>query len=372
MKFCFFGNISGALRGKTVGGAELQISLLAKALALKGHEVVIVDPAATESFVNSDGIKLINVPNWNKGIKGIRLFQYRVPALKEIFANQNADYYYVRMRTYFHLLPYLVSKKMKSKFILSIACDLDVASLWKKFKYEYRTNFNLFRFLTLSLPSDLVFNYLLKRSDYVILQHSGQVLNRSSTKGKIVIFSNIFDFEIVKEIKGTSKGYFVHPGALNILKGSHNLNQLINILDKKDSIVIIGQPTDKKSKKIYQFLKKKENVVLKGRLSHKETIQSIANAKALINTSNFEGFPNIFLEAWAIGVPVISLNVNPGNVLIKYNLGIYCNGDLNKMKKSIESDTMSNFNREKLISYVHEFHNFSTSADRFLNLVSNS
>ena len=97
MKICFFGNISSALRGKTAGGAELQISLLARALALKGHEVVIVDPDATESFVNADGIKLINVPNWNKGVRGIRLFWYRIPALKEIFVNQNADYYYVRV-----------------------------------------------------------------------------------------------------------------------------------------------------------------------------------------------------------------------------------------------------------------------------------
>ena len=138
-------------------------------------------------------------------------------------------------------------------------------------------------------------------------------------------------------MKNPSRDYFVHPGALNICKGSQNLNQLINSLDKNISIVIVGQPNDKKSKKIYKRFQKMENVVLTGRLKHKETIQLIANAKALINTSNFEGFPNIFLEAWAVGVPVISLNVNPGNVFNKYNLGIFCGGDLNKMKKSIES-----------------------------------
>ena len=66
MKFCFFGNIAGALKGKTEGGAELQISLLARALALKGHEVVIIDPYSSESFVSQEGIRLINVPDWNK------------------------------------------------------------------------------------------------------------------------------------------------------------------------------------------------------------------------------------------------------------------------------------------------------------------
>jgi len=137
-------------------------------------------------------------------------------------------------------------------------------------------------------------------------------------------------------------------------------------------MVVLILTTDKKSKKVYKQLEKVENVVLKGRLNHKETIQLIANAKALINTSNFEGFPNIFLEAWASGVPVISLNVNPGQVFNKYNLGTYCEGDLNKMKKSIELFKNDSFQKEKLISYVVDFHDFRMAADRFLNIINNS
>ncbi len=67
MKFCFIGDFSGALKGRTPGGGQLQVALLAKALALKGHEVVIVDPGSSESFITAEGIKLINVPDWNKG-----------------------------------------------------------------------------------------------------------------------------------------------------------------------------------------------------------------------------------------------------------------------------------------------------------------
>ena len=102
MKFCFLGNISKALKGKTQGGAELQIALLAKALVCNGHEVVIIDPYSDESFVTEEGIKLINIPGWNHGIRGVRLFLYRIPALKKSLIEQKADYYYGRMRTYFH------------------------------------------------------------------------------------------------------------------------------------------------------------------------------------------------------------------------------------------------------------------------------
>jgi glycosyltransferase involved in cell wall biosynthesis len=372
MKFCFFGNIAGALKGKTEGGAELQISLLARALALKGHEVVIVDPYSSESFVNKEGIRVVNIPDWDKGVKGIRLFRYRIPALKKIFLQQNADFYYVRMRSYLHLFPYLVAKKINSKLIIATAHDLDLLPFYKKFKYEYKPKFNLLKFITLQLPNDFIFNYLIKHSDYVLLQHKGQKDYLKSVKGKVVVFPNIFDFGNLSKVINSKNHYFIYPGTLNILKGSENLKQLIKILDKKISIVIVGQPKDRKTKKIYDELKNIKNIVLTGRLNHRETIQMIANARALINTSNFEGFPNIFLEAWATGVPVISLKVNPGNVFNEQNLGIYCNEDLNKMKNSIESGETDNICKNNLISYVREHHDFTTAADRFLKIINNN
>jgi len=161
----------------------------------------------------------------------------------------------------------------------------------------------------------------------------------------------------------------VYVGTLTLLKGADNLYQLIKMIDKKYTIMIIGQPCDSRSKKILEQINKIENVVIKGRLSHNETIQLIANAKALINTSNYEGFPNVFLEAWATGVPVISLKVNPGNVFNKYNLGVCCESDLKKMKTCIESDEIAGINKERLISYVHEFHDCNSAGERFLNLI---
>jgi glycosyltransferase involved in cell wall biosynthesis len=371
MKFCFFGNIAGALKGKTEGGAELQISLLARALALKGHEVVIIDPYSSESFISQEGIRLINVPDWNKGVKGLRLFRYRIPALKKTFFQQKADFYYVRMRSYLHLIPYLIAKKINSKLIIATAHDLDVLPFYKKFKYEYKPKFNLLKFITLQLPNDIIFHYLLKNSDFVLLQHKGQKSYIKSVKGKVVIFPNIFDFGMLPNVINSKSNYFIYPGALNILKGSENLQRLIKMLDRKVPIVIVGQPKDKKTKKIYEELKKTTNIVLMGRLSHRETIQKIANARALINTSNFEGFPNIFLEAWATGVPVISLKVNPGNIFNEQNLGIYCNENLNEMKRSIESGETDNICKNNLISYVLKHHDFTTAADRFLQIINN-
>ena len=367
MKFCFYGSVSGALKGLTPGGAELQVALLSKALALNGHEVVIIDPYSKESFVTEEGINLINIPNWNKGIRGVRLFYNRIPVLWKILLEQNADFYYVRMREYLHLVPYLAARKTKGKFIIGIACDLDILGILPKLKYEYE--FNFFKFFTVFLANDLVFNYLLKKSDYITPQHSGQKFNSNSVKGKIGIFPNIFDQSHLPVIENPSRDYFIYVGSLTVLKGIKNLYQLVRSIDKKYLIMIVGQPKGRISKKIYTQFNEFENVIVKGRLDHKETLRLIANAKALINTSNFEGFPNVFLEAWATGVPVISLKVNPGNIIDEYNLGLCCKGDLNKMKKCLELDETKNIDKNKLISYVSEFHDFNKAADRFFNLI---
>jgi glycosyltransferase involved in cell wall biosynthesis len=141
------------------------------------------------------------------------------------------------------------------------------------------------------------------------------------------------------------------------------------MINKNIQFIIVGEPGDQASKGYYEELKKFPNVTIKGRLSHLEAVSLISNAKALINTSDYEGFSNVFLEAWATGVPVISLNVNPDNIIKKFNLGICCEGDLKRMKMCIERDETSNFDKNKLKSYVSEFHDFNTAADRFLNLI---
>ena len=69
MKVCFWGKIADALMGKTGGGGELQIALMAKTLASLGHSVVVVDLDITDEFTTTEGIRVCPVKGYNKGIK---------------------------------------------------------------------------------------------------------------------------------------------------------------------------------------------------------------------------------------------------------------------------------------------------------------
>ena len=51
----------------------------------------------------------------------------------------------------------------------------------------------------------------------------------------------------------------------------------------------------------------------------------------MISTSPMEGFPNIFVEAWACGIPVFSLSFDPGGVIRKERLGEVADGNIDKL-----------------------------------------
>jgi glycosyltransferase involved in cell wall biosynthesis len=369
MRICFWGNITQALDGNTAGGAELQIALLAKSLAIAGHEVIVIDPFTNESIITPEGISIKKIENWNSGIRGLRLFLNRIPSFLRLLIEIKADYYYVRQRSYFHILAFIASKKNKAGFIQAIACDIDTSGTYKKIKEEYISNFNLIKYIFISLPNDLVFQYLLTRSNIILFQHSGQQLFKAKPHQLFSIFPNIIDASAIPFLKSCNGNYFVHVGSISILKGARNLLKLISSLCPTINILIVGKARDKASQKIVNEISTFNNVDIKGKLGHKETINLISNAKALINTSNYEGFPNIFLEAWSAGVPVISLNINPGMIFSNSNLGYYCKGNYSLMKEQIESFQIDSFNRNEMKQFVSDFHAVEKSATLFESII---
>jgi glycosyltransferase involved in cell wall biosynthesis len=67
------------------------------------------------------------------------------------------------------------------------------------------------------------------------------------------------------------------------------------------------------------------NVRLHGRVPHADVQEFYRRAVALVCTSHYEGFPNVFLEAWSHGLPVVS-TFDPDGLIAERGLGVFAEG----------------------------------------------
>ncbi len=65
------------------------------------------------------------------------------------------------------------------------------------------------------------------------------------------------------------------------------------------------------------------NVTVLPDVPHDEVNKYYSSAKIVVHTSCSEGFGNIFLEAWKNKTPIISLSVDPDDVLKEHNTGLH-------------------------------------------------
>ena len=71
------------------------------------------------------------------------------------------------------------------------------------------------------------------------------------------------------------------------------------------------------------------------RVPFREINSYFQRAKVLVNTSCSEGFPNTFIQACNSATPILSLKVDPDGFLERYNCGICCNGDSERLLEAL-------------------------------------
>lgn len=91
------------------------------------------------------------------------------------------------------------------------------------------------------------------------------------------------------------------------------------------------------------------NIENLGQIKHEKIGEIYSRTKLLVSTSESdgEGFPNTFLQAWQFGVPVVSLNVNPDNIITENEIGIV-SGSIDKMINDVNLLLSDDLKREKL------------------------
>jgi glycosyltransferase involved in cell wall biosynthesis len=191
---------------------------------------------------------------------------------------------------------------------------------------------------------------------------------------------------IVPGVVTLPSSYTPHAGRrpyvawVGVLRQPKRPDLLVEIARNAPSVefVVCGGASDHRSPRGYsedmiRRFKQVPNIRYLGHVPPTQAIQIIANASLLVSTSEGEGFPSVFVEAWANGTPVVSLKIDPDQTIAGKGLGVMSAGvdgaarDIVRLVESPEA-------REQIASrsraYVAQFHSAAaavTVVQRALN-----
>jgi hypothetical protein len=79
-----------------------------------------------------------------------------------------------------------------------------------------------------------------------------------------------------------------------------------------------------------------------------DLLELVERAVAIVNTSEFEGMPNMFLEGWARGVPALALSHDPDGVIERHSLGIFAHGSWHELVAGARALWSGRFDQREL------------------------
>ena len=339
-KICFYAPSAYPTLSQTninlVGGAEVQQTLLAKALLNYGFDVsFIVSDHGQKPIEVLDGIKIFKI--YPSDAPPISRFS-KLYSIWKALIQANADIYYRRSTNLLSILIIVFFCFIKKrKFVYSISSDMDVYPIPiyvknKKFLFGY------------------IYTLEIKIANYVIAQSKRQqeLLKKNFNIHSIIIKSgHILPKEKTK--KGTHSTILWVGTMKKDWKRPELFLKLAKAIPNAEFQMIGGQM--QRDQQYYERIKESANKIpnldFVGFVPYHEVNQYFDRASIFVNTSPKEGFPDTFIQSWARYTPVVSLNVDPDEIICKYKLGFHSK-TFDKMVEDVKLLLDDNELREKM------------------------
>lgn len=211
-----------------------------------------------------------------------------------------------------------------AKFVYMAAHDMDVATV--------RNNFLARNWWW------TFFRFAVAHSDLVIVQNELQRKSLSTFYSKsVVLIENGVPLDLIKTelSKDSSDGVIAVTRLVKFKRPELYLKLAKEI--KPVKVTVLAHPTGDQEliEKYKKAEKKLDNLVWIKGVNWTETWKVIGGHKLLVNTSASEGFPNVFLQASALSVPIVALSVDPNGYLGRSGGGYACGGDWDRFVKTI-------------------------------------
>jgi glycosyltransferase involved in cell wall biosynthesis len=292
-----------------VNGEAVQQVLLARAFHDLGYEVSTVVHAFGDDLDETiDGIHVVSAYKWNAGLPVVRFLHPRATGVMRALTEVDADIYFESPAGVLTGLTAAFCRWKKRKFVFRVVSDVDCIPGKQLIKYWRDRK---------------IYEYGLRRASLIAVQSRRQ---QELLRAHYGLESSVVNMatELPKEEPVSSRAIDVlWISNLNPVKRA---DRVLAIAKSNSSVnftmiggVVRGQEAyyDRMEREAREI----PNVHFMGKLSYKETNEYIARSKLFLNTSDIEGFPNTFLQAWVRAVPVVS-SLDPNDLIVRAGLGI--------------------------------------------------
>ena len=285
-----------------VGGAERQQWLLARVLAATGWSVQVGVRESLEAGARCmiDKVEFIGI---GRGQMLLAWYQF--------LASERPNWWYWRGAYHLWGPAVGIAKLVGVKTIFAVAFDSDVqprrALHWRRRWWP-------------------LYAWGLSWADRIFVQHGGQLAALAPRwRSKAHIVPSIAGTTAAVQPHARRAKYVAWVGQLRQPKRPDLLIEIARSMPEM-RFVVCGGPSAHRSppgygERMVDALHALPNVEYHGQVAPDKALQVIADAAILLSTSDEEGFPNTFLQAWSAGTPVVSLTIDPDRTIERMWLG---------------------------------------------------
>jgi len=340
------------------GGAEVQQIWVGRALAARGFDVRFISyapgPGREETH---DGIRFHTLPLSRRGGEGLP--GASIGSFWRALARADADIYYQRCAGTLTGIVGLYARLHRRAFIFSVANDRDLDGHFVRNARPYQA---------------MLYRLGLRLAHAIVIQsdHQARLLREGWGREGILIPSACPIPEGPLPPASGRRGV-LWVGNMLPKKRPGLLADLAAALPEVPFTMIAPETGDPDFVRgVMERVKACPNVRHVPRSPYAEMSAYYRDAALLVSTSAAEGFPNVFLEAWANRMPVVSLEIDPDELLCEKGLGAHAK-TMEEMAAAVRRLTADPAAREAIgeraQTWVRERHGPEAVAARYEDLI---
>jgi glycosyltransferase involved in cell wall biosynthesis len=354
-------HLTGAEVPRYLGGIETQLATLAKGLASQGCEVSLItfDHGQADDL-EVDGVRVLKSHAPDAGIRLVRTVHPRTTGLLRAMRRAAADVYLQMGAGMETGQVSLGCRQLNRPFVFCMASDADFGAHLA------------------SGPLGLegrAYRFGLKQACTIVAQTEAQ---RAGLRAATGLESNIIPMAIIPPDGTAEPDERPHVLWVGRIMPTKRLEWLLAAARRCPEAVfdIVGTPNQQSehATHLMEEARRMPNVNVHGRAPASKLANLYEGATLFACTSELEGFPTTFLEAWSLGVPVVT-TFDPDNVVATHGLGEVA-GDLDDFISKLTGLLADPTRREIFAAaarlYYQSNHSIAEVSRRFKEMLENA